>query len=130
MKLSIVIPALNEEDAIGAIIERCLAARATIIEHSPVDAVEVIVVSDGSTDRTAEIAAGYDEVHLIVFEKQNRSSVSHFLSLGSVKKNVLPLPTMDSTHMLPPHPSTIFFTTASPMPVDSTWSRGANVWNI
>ena len=35
MKLSIVIPALNEEDAIGAIIERCLAARATIVEHSP-----------------------------------------------------------------------------------------------
>ena len=71
MKLSIVIPALNEENAIGAIIERCLAARAAIVEHSPVTAVEVIVVSDGSTDRTAQIAARYDEVHLIVFE-QNR----------------------------------------------------------
>lgn len=71
MKLSIVIPALNEENAIGAIIERCLAARPAIIAHSPVDAVEVIVVSDGSTDRTAEIAAEYEEVHLIVFE-QNR----------------------------------------------------------
>ena len=27
------------------------------------------MVSDGSTDRTAQIAAGYDEVHLIIFER-------------------------------------------------------------
>jgi glycosyltransferase involved in cell wall biosynthesis len=66
MKLSIVIPAYNEERAIAATIERSLAARETIIAGSPVDAVEVVVVSDGSTDRTAEIAAGYDAVRTIV----------------------------------------------------------------
>jgi glycosyltransferase involved in cell wall biosynthesis len=69
MKLSIVIPAYNEEQAIAAIIERTLDARPTIIERSPVDDVEIIVVSDGSSDRTVEIAAGYDQVKLIVFEK-------------------------------------------------------------
>lgn len=69
MKLTIVIPALNEEDAIGPIIERSLDARETIMRTSPVDAVEIIVVSDGSTDRTAEIAAGYADVRLIVFER-------------------------------------------------------------
>ena len=69
MKLTIVIPAYNEQDAIASTIERCLDARATIIGQSPVDDVEIIVVSDGSTDRTAEIAAGYDEVGLVVFEK-------------------------------------------------------------
>ncbi len=68
MKLTIVIPALNEEDAIGATIERTLAARAYIVDASPVDAVEVIVVSDGSTDRTAEIVAGFKGVKLIEFE--------------------------------------------------------------
>lgn len=71
MKLTIVIPALNEEDAIGAIIERSLAACESIVADSPVDDVEIVVVSDGSTDRTAEIAAGYPDVHLVVFE-QNR----------------------------------------------------------
>jgi len=71
MKLTIVIPALNEEDAIGSIIERTLAARDVIIANSPVDAVEVIVVSDGSTDRTATIARGYQGVKLIEF-KRNR----------------------------------------------------------
>jgi hypothetical protein len=69
MKLSIVIPALNEEQAIGAIIERCLAARRGIAVDSPVEAVEIIVVSDGSTDRTAEIASGYEGIELIIFEK-------------------------------------------------------------
>lgn len=69
IKLSIVIPALNEEEAIASTIERSLSARETIIAGSPVDSVEIIVVSDGSTDRTAEIAAGYDDVRLIVFEK-------------------------------------------------------------
>ncbi len=69
MRLTIVIPALNEEDAIGSIIERCLKARETIIANSPVDDVEVVVVNDGSTDRTAEIAAGFHDIKLINFEK-------------------------------------------------------------
>jgi len=69
MKLSVVIPAYNEEQAIASIIERTLAARKMIVGESPIDDVETIVVSDGSTDRTAEIAAGYDQVRVIVFEK-------------------------------------------------------------
>lgn len=69
MRLSIVIPALNEEDAIGSIIERSLAACPTIVQNSPVSEVEIIVVDDGSTDRTAEVAAGYDGVRMISFEK-------------------------------------------------------------
>lgn len=69
MKLSIVIPAYNEEEGIASIIERSLAARAGIARSSPVDEVEITVVSDGSTDRTAEIARGYDDIRLIAFEK-------------------------------------------------------------
>ena len=68
VKLSIVIPAYNEEQAIGSVIERCLAARPNIVAHTAVDDVEVIVVSDGSTDRTAEIVSEYDEVKLETFE--------------------------------------------------------------
>ena len=54
--LTIVIPALNEEEAIGGTISRCLDAREIIKRTGGVDDVEIIVVSDGSTDRTAEIA--------------------------------------------------------------------------
>ena len=70
MKLLIVIPALNEEQSIESIIRRSLEARAHIIEDSPVTAVDITVVSDGSTDRTVERAHRHaDSIKLIVFEK-------------------------------------------------------------
>jgi hypothetical protein len=67
--LSIVIPALNEEAAIGATVERCLAARAQIVAESPVSDVEVIVVSDGSSDRTEAIARSHDAVTVLAFDR-------------------------------------------------------------
>jgi hypothetical protein len=66
--LTIVIPALDEEDAIGDTIRRCLDARDHIIASSPADEVEIIVVSDGSSDRTEEIAKSFEEVKVLVFE--------------------------------------------------------------
>ena len=68
MKLLIAIPALNEETSIESIIQRSLAARDFIIQTSPVTEVEITVVSDGSTDRTVQLAGLYtDRIHLIVF---------------------------------------------------------------
>lgn len=64
--LTIVIPALNEEEAIGQTIERCLAARKRIQAETPIEEVEIIVVSDGSSDRTAEIAQSYEDIQVIV----------------------------------------------------------------
>jgi len=70
MKLLIAIPALNEEASIQKVIERCLEARREIIETSPVTAVDITVVSDGSTDRTVERASCFgDRIRLIVFPK-------------------------------------------------------------
>ena len=70
MKLLIAIPALNEESSIASVVEQCLAARATIIESTPVTDVSITVVSDGSTDRTVERAKPFnDRVELIVFER-------------------------------------------------------------
>ena len=71
--LTIVIPAYNEEKAIASIIERCLAERERIMAETPVSEVEIVVVNDGSRDRTAEIARRYAEanggVRLISHEK-------------------------------------------------------------
>jgi glycosyltransferase involved in cell wall biosynthesis len=66
---SIIIPAYNEEGAIASIIERSLAARERIQREACPGGVEVIVVSDGSTDRTAEIAAQYEDITLVSYEK-------------------------------------------------------------
>lgn len=68
VKLLIAIPALNEEDGITSIIERSLEARRYICENSPIQEVEITVVSDGSTDRTVELASRYSgQISLIVF---------------------------------------------------------------
>jgi len=63
--LSIVIPAYNEENAIGAIIERCLAARDHIKTGTNIADVEIIVVNDGSADQTMEVASRYPEITLL-----------------------------------------------------------------
>jgi len=70
MKLLIAIPALNEEASIAATIERCLEAAPRIVAETDVAAVDVTVVSDGSTDHTVERAKPYlGRIELIVFEK-------------------------------------------------------------
>jgi hypothetical protein len=69
MKLLIAIPAYNEEQSIEPIIQRSLAARAHITATSPVHEVDIAVVSDGSTDRTLEIASKHDhEIKVIAFQ--------------------------------------------------------------
>lgn len=70
MLLSIVIPSYNEEDAIEAIVQRCLAARTRLLSETDVDEVEIIVVSDGSTDRTVERVrplADHEAVRLVEY---------------------------------------------------------------
>ena len=54
--LSVVIPALNEEDGIREVMQRVLAQRAALAECG-IDGLELIVVDDGSTDGTAEVVA-------------------------------------------------------------------------
>lgn len=68
---SIVIPAYNEEEAIASICERCIAARDRIIAETDVTEVEITVVSDGSHDKTPEIAATFKDrgINLIAYEK-------------------------------------------------------------
>ncbi len=62
--LSVVVPALNEEASIAAIIQRVLAAAPALVQVG-VDTTELIVVDDGSQDATAQIVSQFPEVRLI-----------------------------------------------------------------
>jgi glycosyltransferase involved in cell wall biosynthesis len=62
--LSVVIPAYNEEDGIAAIARRVLAIRPEL-DRVGVSDLELLVVDDGSRDRTADIADGIEGVRLI-----------------------------------------------------------------
>lgn len=66
--LSVVIPAYNEENGIEEIIRRVLAVGPALVEVG-VEKLELVVVDDGSADRTAEIAAGIEGVRLIKHER-------------------------------------------------------------
>jgi glycosyltransferase involved in cell wall biosynthesis len=67
--LSIIIPAYNEEEAIAGTIQAALDARELIRAATGLDEVEVIVVSDGSSDRTVERVRAIADVKLIAYEK-------------------------------------------------------------
>ena len=62
--LSIVIPAWNEEDGIRDICERTLAVRPALAAVG-VDGLELIVVDDGSSDKTAAVAESIPGVRLL-----------------------------------------------------------------
>lgn len=62
--LSVVIPAYNEEDGIAEIAHRVLAVRDSLREVG-VDDLELLVVDDGSKDKTVEIASSIEGVTLI-----------------------------------------------------------------
>jgi glycosyltransferase involved in cell wall biosynthesis len=66
--LSVVIPAYNEEDGIADISHRVLAVKDDLAGVG-VDQLELIVVDDGSKDRTVEITSGIEGVTLIRHEK-------------------------------------------------------------
>jgi glycosyltransferase involved in cell wall biosynthesis len=61
VRISIVIPAYNEEETVGEVLSQidCLDWTSLAVEH------EVIVVDDGSTDRTAEVVGRFPRVRLI-----------------------------------------------------------------
>ena len=62
--LSVVIPAYNEEHGIAEIANRVLAIAPALAEVG-IDHLELLVVDDGSSDRTGEIAAQIPGVKLI-----------------------------------------------------------------
>lgn len=66
MKVSIVIPVYNEERGIGATLERTLAAREGMLALDGIEAVEVIVVNDGSTDATFTTISRFPEVIQVI----------------------------------------------------------------
>ena len=74
--VSVVIAARNEEAHIARRIENCLA-----LEY-PRDCLEVIVVSDGSTDRTADIVGGYTDRRVLLVSLPRRVGKAAALNRG------------------------------------------------
>lgn len=71
MKFALIVPALNEEQAIAGTLRRCLAAREVVTANTAVDHMYIVFVNDGSTDGTQQIVdqEEFKDVVKVRFEK-------------------------------------------------------------
>ncbi len=95
--LSVVIPAYNEEAGIAQIIERVLPIRSNL-QGAGVDDLELIVVDDGSRDRTAEIAGRYPEVRLLRHTVNQGYGAALKTGFGRARGNLLGFLDADGTY--------------------------------
>lgn len=80
MKISVIVPAYNEEKAI----ERTIVVLSGYLA-SNFDGFEIVVVSDGSRDRTFELARKHQSESVKVFEYQPNRGKGHALRYGFSK---------------------------------------------
>src|SRR5580693_3831920 len=73
IELTVIVPARNEEDCLGACLESLVSQSEDIFALGK--DWDLIVVDDGSTDRTAEIARGFAGVTVIEAEKLDAGQV-------------------------------------------------------
>ncbi len=92
-KASVIIPAFNEEKTVGAVVDA--ARSADCIE-------EVVVVSDGSTDRTAEVAEEHG-AKVIVLERNRGKSAAMKVGLLSAACEVVLFLDADLIGLRPEH---------------------------
>lgn len=98
MILSLIIPAYNEEEAIADTIRQCLKARSTIVDQTPLDEVEFLVVSDGSTDATTQIASEFEpEIRLISYPDNRGYGAAITIGFQQAKGDLLAFMDADGT---------------------------------
>jgi glycosyltransferase involved in cell wall biosynthesis len=76
-KISLIIPAYNEEKYIGICLE-------SVIKNSNGKIFEIIVVDNGSTDKTAEIARKYKEIRVV---QENNKGVTRARQRGFIESS-------------------------------------------
>ena len=83
--ITIVVPAYNEEAQIAGVIEALLA------QDYPEDRRQILIVSDASTDRTDEIAAGYAPrgVELLRMERRTGKTAAENASVERIRGEIV-----------------------------------------
>lgn len=96
-KLSVVIPAFNEEEGIAEIVNRVRATEASLKEAG-IGELEIIVVDDGSSDRTAEIVSELPQTRLVKHDTNRGYGAAIKTGFGSAEGDLLAFLDADSTY--------------------------------
>ncbi len=91
--ISVVIPAYNEELAIGDDLRAVQAA----LDGAGLE-YEVIVVDDGSTDRTAEIARGFPNVRVITHPRNRGTGAARTTGVKAARGDIIVMTDADGTY--------------------------------
>ncbi|HLB17859.1 MAG TPA: glycosyltransferase family 2 protein, partial [Gaiellaceae bacterium] len=91
--ISVVIPCLNEEEAVGAVVDQALEGIAASGRTG-----EVIVVDNGSTDRSAEIAAAHGAT--VISEPRRGYGSAYLAGLAQVHGRYIVMGDADETYPL------------------------------
>jgi len=97
LTLSVVIPALNEEDGIASIVERVLATQ-DALSAIGIAGLEVIVVDDGSVDATARIVRQIKGAQLVHHPVNHGYGAAIKTGFGRAKGELLAFLDADSTY--------------------------------
>jgi glycosyltransferase involved in cell wall biosynthesis len=95
--LSVVIPAYNEEDGIAEIANRVLAVREQLVSVGVSD-LELLVVDDGSSDKTADIAGSIAGVTLVRHIKNKGYGAALKTGFGRAKGDLIGFLDADGTY--------------------------------
>ncbi len=97
--LSIVVPAYNEEDGVASVIDRTLTIEPELRKLG-LDGLELIIVDDGSKDRTAEIVKGYIDRGVVLIQHKKNRNYGGALKTGfrHAKGNLLAFMDADGTY--------------------------------
>ncbi|OGZ34025.1 MAG: hypothetical protein A3I88_02595 [Candidatus Portnoybacteria bacterium RIFCSPLOWO2_12_FULL_39_9] len=101
--VSIVIPAYNEESRIGAVLNDLLA----MIKSWNIEC-EIIVVDDGSKDKTAQIAGGFD-VQLVQHKQNKGYGASLKTGIRQARYNIIGIADADGTYPVERVPELVRF---------------------
>lgn len=97
--LSIVVPAYNEEDGVASVIDRTLTIEPELRKLG-LDGMELIIVDDGSKDRTAEIVKSYIDRGVVLIQHKKNRNYGGALKTGfhHAKGNLLAFMDADGTY--------------------------------
>ena len=103
MKLSVILPAYNEERTIRAVLDAVLAVDVSSLPE-PVEK-EVIVVDDASADRTAEIVGSEPRVKLVRHERNQGKGAAIRSALPHVTGDVVLIQDADLEYSVEDYPA-------------------------